>query len=339
MQTWTEPWRRNDAFRCPEFSDMTGAAALPVSIVVPIRNESRALPGLLDAIANQRAVPLEVVFVDTGSVDDSASLVAAWMAVAARCGIKCQLLRLPGAYPGAARNVGVRAATQEWIAFIDAGIIPAGTWLSALWACQRKTAKPAIFGVCRFDADGLLGKILCALSYGYNQARPVLPASLFRRDLFERVAFFEPGLRAGEDILWQRALESAGVATETCRDAQVEYRYFPETLEHAARKWFIYEQSVTAAGVGGNLRAAVQFAVLFLCGWLIFDPATGVFALAAYAFLRGLVDPLRRSGWRPWWGARFWAVLAAVPVAALIDVSAAAGRVTRILKGGRPGNS
>ena len=319
---------------------MTPAAVvLPVSIVVPVRNESRSLPELLEAIANQEAKPLEVVFVDTGSLDNSASLVEEWVEVAARCGIKCQLLRLPDGYPGAARNAGVRAATQEWIAFIDAGIVPSGNWLAALWACQQKSGKPAMFGVCRFVSDEVLGKILCALSYGYERVRPVLPASLFRRDLFDRVAFFEPGLRAGEDILWQRALESAGIATETCWDAHVEYRHFPDSLQHAARKWFTYEQSVTAAGVGGSLRVAVQFAVLFLCAWLILDPTRAVFGLAAYALLRGVADPLRRSGWRPWWGTRIWAVLAAVPVAALIDVSAATGRVTRILKGGRLGNS
>jgi glycosyltransferase involved in cell wall biosynthesis len=312
---------------------------LPVSIVVPVRNESRSLPELLEAIANQDAKPLEVVFVDTGSSDDSAHLVEGWMEAAACCGIKCQLLRLPNGYPGAARNAGVRVATQEWIAFIDAGIVPAGNWLSALWACQQKCNRPAIYGVCRFVSDEALGKILCALSYGYARVRPVLPASLFRRDLFDKVAFFEPGLRAGEDILWQRALDAAGISTEICRDARVEYRHFPGTLQHAARKWFTYEQSVTVAGVGGGLRMAVQFAVLFMCGWLIIDPATGVFGLAVYALSRGILDPLRRSGWRPWWGTRFWAVFAAVPVAALIDVSSAAGRVASILRGGRLGRT
>ncbi len=312
---------------------------LPVSIVVPVRNESRSLPELMEAIANQDAKPLEVVFVDTGSSDNSASLVEGWMEVAAHCGIKCQLLRLPDGYPGAARNAGVRAATQGWIAFIDAGIVPAGNWLSGLWTCQQRCNRPAIYGVCRFVSDEALGKILCALSYGYERIRPVLPASLFRRDLFDSVAFFDPGLRAGEDILWQRALEAAGISTETCKDAQVVYRHFPDTLQHAARKWFTYEQSVAVAGVGGALRVVVQFAVLFLCGWMLFDPATGVFGFAAYALFRGFLDPLRRSGWRPWWGKAVWAVLAAVPVAALIDVSSAAGRVASILRDGRLGRT
>ena len=66
---------------------------LPVSIVVPVRDESRSLPELLEAIANQDAKPHEVVFVDVGSLDNSPSLVEGWVEVAARCGIKCQLLR------------------------------------------------------------------------------------------------------------------------------------------------------------------------------------------------------------------------------------------------------
>lgn len=309
----------------------------PISVVVPVRNEAVTLPELLAALIRQSIAPAEIVLVDTGSTDNSIAVVQEWGGAAKQAGICLNLLRLPDGYPGAARNAGVRAAAHEWIAFIDAGIVPADDWLDALWACKERSGSEALFGVCRFVSDGMLGRILCALSYGYGRILPVLPASLFRRDLFDRIGFFEADLRSGEDILWKRALAAADVSMETCRAARVEYRHFPTTLPLAARKWFSYERSATAAGIGGGLRAAALFGLLILYGLLIVAPIVGATGLVAYALLRGVADPLRRSGWHPWWGSQPWAVLAAVPVAAVLDLSAAAGRIAGLVRGSRYG--
>lgn len=319
------------------FGMTLSAALLPVTVVVPVRNEAGTLPELFAALLRQSLKPVEVVFVDTGSEDDSEAKIDEWGRVAEAFGMTCKLVRLTEGYPGAARNAGVRAATQDWIAFIDAGIVPEDDWLAALWACQEELGKDAIFGVCHFVSGSLLGRTLCALSYGYDRVLPVLPASLFRRSLFDRVGFFEPTLRSGEDILWKRALAEADVSMETCKTARVEYRHFPTTLPLAARKWFSYERSATAAGIGGGLRAAALFGLLILYGLLIVTPIVGVAGLVAYALLRGVVDPLRRSGWHPWWGSEPWAVLAAVPVAAVLDLSAAAGRIAGLARGSRYG--
>ena len=302
-----------------------------------MRNEAETLPELLAALFRQYAKPAEIVLVDTGSTDNSVAIAQEWAGAAAHAGICLRLSQLPDGYPGAARNAGVRAAAHEWIAFIDAGIVPADNWLATLWACRERSGSEALFGVCRFISDSPLGRILCALSYGYGRVLPVLPASLFRRDLFDRIGFFEPGLRSGEDILWKRALAAADVSMETCRAAQVEYRHFPTTLPLAARKWFSYERSATTAGIGGRLRTAALFGLLILYGLLIVAPIVGAAGLVAYALLRGVADPLRRSGWHPWWGSEPWAVLAAVPVAAVLDVSAAAGRIAGLVGGSRYG--
>lgn len=310
-------------------------ATVPISVVVPVRNEAETLPELLAALIRQSNKPAEIVLVDTGSTDNSIAIAREWGGAAKQAGICLTLLRLSDGYPGAARNAGVRAAEHEWIAFIDAGIVPADDWLDALWACKERSGSEALFGVCRFVSDSMLGRILCALSYGYGRILPVLPASLFRRDLFDRIGFFEPDLRSGEDILWKRALAAGGVLMQSCSDARVEYRHFPVTLPHAANKWYTYERSATIAGIGGGVRAVALFGVLMLFGLLFVAPKLGAMGLAAYLLLRGVADPLRRSGWRPWWGAAPWAILAAVPVAAVLDVSAAAGRVAGLVGGSR----
>jgi GT2 family glycosyltransferase len=309
---------------------------VPVTVVVPVRNEVITLPELFDALEYLTTKPAEIIFVDTGSVDASVAAIQNWSGKAERVGMSCRVLELQDGYPGAARNAGVMAATQAWIAFLDAGIIPSVNWLASLWTCQKKSRNNAYYGVCRFTPSGnAVGKIICALSYGCDRVLPVLPASLFHRDLFYRVAFFEPTLRAGEDILWQRTLRSAGVPIEICPNAVVEYRHFPQSVSQAARKWFVYERSASVAGIGGGFRLLALLCVVMVFAGVLVVPATGALGVSVYAVSRGIIDPLRRANWRAWWGRQPWMLLAAVPMAAVLDFAAAAGRIAGLMRGKR----
>jgi hypothetical protein len=311
-------------------------SVVPVTVVVPIRNEVATLPELLGALERLTVKPVEIIFVDTGSSDNSVTVIRDWVDKTECVDMSWQVLELQDGYPGAARNAGVMVATQGWIAFLDAGIVPSANWIAALWACQLKSRKKAYYGVCRFVSSGnAVGKIICALSYGYNRVLPVLPASLFHRDLFYRVALFEPTLRSGEDIVWQRALRAAGVSIEICSDAIVEYRHFPNSVAQAARKWFVYERSATEAGVGGRLRVAVLLCVMAIFVWVLVAPETGWLGATVYVVSRGIVDPLRRANWCVWWGRQPWMALAALPIAAVLDISAATGRIAGLMQGKR----
>lgn len=83
----------------------------PVAVVIPAHNAAQYLPLALDSLRQQTTVPAEVIVVDDGSRDDTA-------AVAERLG--ATVLRQDQAGPGAARNRGLRRATAEFVAFLDA---------------------------------------------------------------------------------------------------------------------------------------------------------------------------------------------------------------------------
>jgi glycosyltransferase involved in cell wall biosynthesis len=79
-------------------------------VVIPTYNGARFLANTIASVHAQTVQPSEIIVVDDGSTDDSA-------AVAERCGVT--VVRQANGGIGAARNAGIAAATQPWVAFLD----------------------------------------------------------------------------------------------------------------------------------------------------------------------------------------------------------------------------
>jgi glycosyltransferase involved in cell wall biosynthesis len=96
----------------------------PVSVVIAAYDAERTLgPALASALA-QVPRPAEVIVVDDGSRDGTGAVVAAFPSV--------RLIRQDNQGPSAARNTGIQAASQPWVAFLDADDI----WLPGKLARQ-----------------------------------------------------------------------------------------------------------------------------------------------------------------------------------------------------------
>lgn len=94
----------------------TSPASPPhVSVVVPIYNVERYLLECLESLAHQTLRDLEVVMVDDGSTDSSASIAASFAASDHRF----RLIQQPNGGLGNARNTGADHASSEYLAFVD----------------------------------------------------------------------------------------------------------------------------------------------------------------------------------------------------------------------------
>src|SRR5215207_8338059 len=103
-------------------------ARIPVSVVVPVRDEEASVPSLVEALKRQTYQPAEVVFVNGGSVDRTAEVVRQLTAGDERF----RLLEAEAGPPGRNRNLGAEAAAGDWLAFTDAGTRPVAAWLEEL---------------------------------------------------------------------------------------------------------------------------------------------------------------------------------------------------------------
>ena len=87
-----------------------------ISVIIPIHNAERTLPVCLDSLLAQRFPDWEAVLVDDGSTDES-------LAVARRYSMMDRRFRCfhqDNTGVSAARNLGLRHATREWVYLLDA---------------------------------------------------------------------------------------------------------------------------------------------------------------------------------------------------------------------------
>ena len=346
----------------PSNAESGALTTLPVTLVVPVKNEAATLPELFAALGDALVWPAEIIFVDAGSTDGTWELLCGWWTAQKRAGTRFEIIERPGAFPGGGRNAGISKACAEWIAFLDGGIRPEPDWLLHLHACAIAGGRDHAFGLCRFDGAGAIPLAVCALTNGVGEMRTVLPAAIFHRSVFERIGLFPDQLRSAEDLVWLKRFEAAyghnakdgveGSSEErmrgtygvskvqgvqngnrlVCDRALVHYTHYPATLIGILRKWVAFEKSSVAAGVGGKGRQVYVAGALVWGILTLLVPQAAIAAVAIYILVRGILDPIRRSRSLIWWEAEPVALLLAPVCARCID----AGKLVGALAGLAP---
>ncbi|AQT69625.1 putative glycosyltransferase EpsJ [Anaerohalosphaera lusitana] len=92
---------------------MTKPSSKPVSVILPAYNAAEHIQTAVSSVLAQTAPPQEIIVIDDGSTDNTAEIVKSF-------GEKVRYIHQPNAGVSAARNTGIKAASAEWIAFLDA---------------------------------------------------------------------------------------------------------------------------------------------------------------------------------------------------------------------------
>ncbi len=86
-----------------------------ISVIIPVYNAQQYISRCLDSICRQTYHNLEMIAVDDGSVDGSKAMLDRLSQRDARI----RIIHQPNKGPAAARNTGVRAASGEFVLFVD----------------------------------------------------------------------------------------------------------------------------------------------------------------------------------------------------------------------------
>lgn len=187
---------------------MTAEAVPAISVVIPAYRADDTIGACLDALATQHgAPPFEVIVVDSSPDGATADVVRACAGRHAAVPIRCE--RLAGrAFPGVARNAGVRIARADLLLFVDADCVPAADLVAAA-ARALASGASAVSGAIALAAGAAASAHLRHL-LEFKESLPSCPARrtwmlpsaclAMRRAAFERHGGF-PESRASED--WQ----------------------------------------------------------------------------------------------------------------------------------------
>lgn len=182
----------------------------PVSLIIPVYNESQTISGLIDTINNQSFLPAEILLVDGGSTDDTVNIAKKLTAN----NPAYRIIEAGRAMPGKGRNIGAAAAAHRWIAFTDAGINLEKDWLKELADKAKENTEAQIIYGNYFPQQNTFFDKCATIAYvapiEKNKIRSKFIAScLLKKEVWEKSGGF-PDWRAAEDLAFMEKAAALG---------------------------------------------------------------------------------------------------------------------------------
>jgi glycosyltransferase involved in cell wall biosynthesis len=314
-----------------------------ISVIIPVRNEEQSIGQLLDGLINQSLRPAEIVITDGGSSDRTVTTIAAYD----QTRVPIRLIRERAALPGRGRNLAAAQATNDWIAFIDAGITPEPAWLERLAErAQTPDNVDVVYGSYAPVTDTLF-KRCAVLAYvtppveieGHLVWTRSVVSLLMKRCVWQTVGGFPEDLRSGEDLLFMNRIEQGDFRIANAPAALVHWQV-------QATPWLTFKRFVTyarnnmRAGLWRQWQAAIfqRYLLLLISAlpvlvfgvrWLLVTLLLWLGMLAARAAVR-----IRRN--RAWLPGSFsesvTQMLVLVPLIALLDAATFIGTLQWAVK-------
>jgi glycosyltransferase involved in cell wall biosynthesis len=197
-----------------------------ISVIIPAYNVDGFIAEAFASVAAQTRCVHEILVVDDGSTDGT----LAWLRDMTREDARLRVLTSDRLGPSGARNVGLKAATQSIIAFLDAD----DAWprykierqMDRLSAADRPDVVSGLIQRFRIlDSTSIVtGKP------GDITAHVNLGACLFHRRIFDVVGPFNESLRYCEDVDLMFRIREAGLKLTIMREVMLYYRTRPGSL-------------------------------------------------------------------------------------------------------------
>ncbi len=231
-----------------------------VSIIIPCRNEERTIGLVLDALDRQTypRARTEILVCDGYSADDTRGLVRGF--IASHPDISIRLIDNPGLTAPSALNAGVRASRGEIILRMDAHAVPDPKYVEESVRALSETGYESVGGMWDVQPGkkGIVARaIAVAAGSGFaaggvryrvgGKAGEVdtVPFGAFRREVFDRVGFFNEQVPVNEDYEFFFRIRAAG--GKIYFSPEIRSQYFARAdLRSLAEQYFLYGRQKAA---------------------------------------------------------------------------------------------
>lgn len=175
---------------------------MQISVVIPAYNREKTIAKCLDSVLHQTYKPFEVIVVDDASSDNTVKLVEEYPSDLVKL-VKCKT----NSGAQAARNIGIKAAQGDWIAFQDSDDI----WLPDKLEKQKEAIENSGFAVCAgggIRREGKNEKLFYVEGVSGNAYKEVLILNtyilyqtlLVKKVLLEQIGYLDENVEAFQEL-------------------------------------------------------------------------------------------------------------------------------------------
>lgn len=259
-----------------------------LSVICPIYNEERYIAKCIDSILAQDYPKddLEVIFVDGMSSDRTREIVAEYSA-------KYPFIRLidnPDRIVPPAMNIGIKASVGDIIVRLDAHAVFPQNYLSELVKSLLELDADNVGGVCRtlpINDTPVCRSIAYVLSSSFGMGNShfrigadsikevdTVPFGCFKRDLFERIGYFDEELTRNQDDEFNGRIIKNGGKIFLLPDLVIDY-FARDTVAKVYKMFYQYGlfKPLVNKKLGQPATVRQFFPLLFVLG-LILGPIT-----------------------------------------------------------------
>ena len=141
--------------------------------------------------------------------------------------------------PGEARNIGIDQCNGEFIAFLDASTFPENLWIERCLKAIINNNIEGVLGNTKYSSSNSFEKSFIAATYGERKITTV-PGSLIKRSLINKIGYFLPNLRSGEDSEWIKRVSEINKDLIQRNVGLVFYKgIIGKNLSYLGKKWFL----------------------------------------------------------------------------------------------------
>ena len=188
-----------------------------VSVIIPAFHFVKSLEKVINSVESQTILPNQIIVIDSSNNNEVKKMIDSY-----KSSVGIIYKSVSKAYPGEARNLGIKLSSQKWVAFLDSKTVPNHNWLEEYLQIIKNESAEVVFGVTKYVAKTEFQNLLKATIYGDNGVETT-PGTLIMRDTFLKLGGFIEGVRTSDDLEWRERVRRNGLKGITPKEFSVTY--------------------------------------------------------------------------------------------------------------------
>jgi len=202
---------------------------MKVSLIATVFNEEKTIHNFINSVLSQSKLPDEIIIVDGGSTDATASIISKLKTQISNKQINLKFIAKKG-NRSVGRNEAIRSSSNEIIACSDAGCILDENWIKNITEPFKDLKVDVVSGYYRGQAKTVFEK--CLIPYVLVMPDKVDPANFlpatrsmaFRKSIWKKVGGFSENLSNNEDYVFANRLKKDNANISFKKNAIVYWR-------------------------------------------------------------------------------------------------------------------